>query len=172
MGGHPQPDALCLCRTPRARPRPGSCLLTIADLQLADLSLDPSREDDDAHPSVQALTRLGPPSITVVCLWGIDGSPSLTRDGSQPVVLDQVPTAEQARSLLSRSLPLSLPPGRKSSGAKLLEETPSSSSHSPWLRSARLLRLNPGGEPRQIGGVRVLLDDRLGLVLERAGSDR
>jgi len=144
----------------------------IADLQLADLSLDPSREDDDAHPSVQALTRLGPPSITVVCLWGIDGSPSLTRDGSQPVVLDQAPTAEQARSLLSRSLPLSLPPGRMSFGAKLLEETPSSWSHSPWLRSARLLRLNPDGEPRQIGGVRVLLDDRLGLVLERAGSDR
>ncbi|MHB1504472.1 MAG: CRISPR-associated helicase Cas3' [Acidimicrobiales bacterium] len=138
------------------------------DLHIADLTIDPSRESDGAHRDVQALTRLGPPSATVVCLWGLEGSPSITRDGATPVDLDRVPTPTEARKLLARSMPLGFPPSRGTLRRLLEKETPRSWCHSPWLHSAYLLRLDPTGEPRKVGGMCVALDERMGMVIGRA----
>jgi CRISPR-associated endonuclease/helicase Cas3 len=143
-----------------------------ADLELAALSWDPTLEDDEAHPSVQALTRLGHPSIALVCLWGLEGLPSLTQDGSEPVDLSITPSSELARRLLGRSMPLSVTPERRALAIELAKATPPTWRDSPWLRSARLLRLDPKDRPVQIRGLNVSLDVNLGLVIKRPGTDR
>lgn len=141
-----------------------------SDLELAELSWDPSLEDDDAHPALQALTRLGPPTAQVVCLWDLEGGPSLDRDGTEVVDLSSVPGAEWARRLLARSLPLSFPPSRRALADALTEATPRSWRSSPWLRTARLLRLDPQGMPVRVGGLDLNLDEKLGLVIGRDAS--
>jgi CRISPR-associated endonuclease/helicase Cas3 len=141
------------------------------DLELAELSWGSFLEDDDAHPALQALTRLGPPTAQVVCLWDREGGLSLDKDGPEPefVDLSSVPNAEQAKKLLMRSL-LSLPPSRRALADALTEATPRSWLSSPWLRTARLLRLDQQGAPVVIGGFNIVLDEKLGLVLERSAS--
>lgn len=144
----------------------------MAELDPSELSWSPSIEDDDAHPDVQALTRLGPPSTSVVCLWGLDGTPSLTREGTRPVDLAAVPGPEEARQLLGRALPLAFPRSRQGLAKALAAQTPPAWRDSPWLASARLLRLDTGGARVRIGGLDVTLDERLGLVIERPSSPR
>jgi len=134
------------------------------DLDVSALSWDPSLEDDDAHPALQALTRLGRPSVTVVCLWDLDDTLSLTRDGSVPVTLGSTPSPPEAQRLLARSMPVSHP-----GVIDGLDATPPAWRESPWLRSARVLRLDSAGAPVTVGAVMVSLDDRLGLVVERRG---
>lgn len=150
--------------TARFLPRP------LRDLDLAELSWDPTLEDDDAHPALQALTRLGRPSLTVVCLFDVGGVVSLTRDGSRPVDLGSVPTAAMAQLFLSRSVPVSHP--RFLRGLDELDGArPPAWSDSPWLRSSRVLRLQPDDTVVAIGDVGVRLDDRLGLVIAGAADD-
>jgi len=139
-------------------------------ISLAELSWDPSSEDDEAHRSVQALTRLGLPTVQVICLWDREDGLSLHKDDEDVVDLFATPDIEQARKLLMRSLPLTLPPSRQDLTRALIDATPRSWRSSPWLRNAYLLRLNPYGAPVTIGGFDVVLDDELGLVLSRSIS--
>ena len=139
-----------------------------SDLELAELSWGPSLEDDDAHPAVQALTRLGPPTAQIVCLWGLQKDPSFDRDGTEVVDLSSVPSPEHVRRLLARALPLALPPSRRDLADALTEATPRVWRRSPWLRTARLLRLDPEGAPVRLGGFDLRLDDDLGLVIGKA----
>lgn len=133
------------------------------DLDLADISRDPSEEDDDAHPRIQALTRLGV-TMTVVCLWQVQGQTCRYRDGSDPVDLQTGPSSGEAQRLLGRSVPISISPARHPLVDVL--ETPPGWRGSPWLRRARALVLDPTA-PVDRGGWKVSYDDQLGLLLER-----
>jgi hypothetical protein len=65
-------------------------------------------EDDPAvHQSLQAATRLGDPTVQVICLYDVDGRIFLDAGGKTPVNLDERPDGETTRALLRRSVGLS-----------------------------------------------------------------
>jgi CRISPR-associated endonuclease/helicase Cas3 len=75
--------------------------------KLTDLDL---KDEDSAEvqQALVALTRLGDPSVRVVCLYGDEQGASLRPGGEEPVDLSAPPTGMEAkRRLLERSLTLS-----------------------------------------------------------------
>ena len=119
-------------------------------------------EDDDpnVHPSIQAATRLGDPSVQVVCVLETESGQALP-DG-MPVSLEASPDAVLTRHLVEASLPLS----HRGVFHALKEETPPGAWRSnPHLRFHRVVMFRDG--VAAVGGYRLLLDPDLGLVMER-----
>lgn len=74
----------------------------------------PMALDEDAeeiHEAHQAMTRLGGPSVEVVCLYEREGQAFLTAESTVPFRLDKRPDRDGVRALLGRSLRLSFDPG-------------------------------------------------------------
>lgn len=102
----------------------------------AHLSWANGSEDDGVHPRLQALTRLGRPSVACVVLWHTPRGPVI-EDGGPVVDLDHEPDARTAKQLLEASVPVST-----RGLLAVLPGTPPGWRRSPWLRAARPLILD------------------------------
>jgi len=119
-------------------------------------------ENPEVHRSLQALTRLGNPSVQVVCLHRVGRRVCLEADGAETVHLDRQPTAEETRDLLRRSLSIS-----HQGLYQRLQEMPVPKG---WQRNALLRHHRPliFEEGRvQVGNYDLRLDPTLGLVIEK-----
>lgn len=117
-------------------------------------------EDVTIHESHQALTRLGGPSVTVVCVFERDGEVRLSADGGAPFPLDLKPDPEAIRALLGRALTLSFDPGLVRT---ILEQpVPLEWQATAHLRRHRLLRFATDGTCL-VPGLSLRLDPDLGL---------
>jgi CRISPR-associated endonuclease/helicase Cas3 len=124
-----------------------------------------SRLEEDApelHPSLQALTRLGGPSVQVVCLYETSAGTALDPAGRRPVDLSRSLDPTQTRALLCRSLNIS---GRRLAVALLPLSEPQALRASSALRRHRALLFRPDGSSAQIPGLQ--LDRELGVVFEK-----
>ncbi len=125
-------------------------------------------EDKPAiYSSLQALTRLAPPSVRVVCLYRRDGHAFLDEKGQESVDLSAVPTRETAKHLLRRSLSIS---DKRVLFHLAAQEPPAAWKQSSALRQHRVLLL----EDRQAttGKWAIRLDSELGLLITDAGTGK
>lgn len=121
-------------------------------------------EEDDPTlaDAFRAVTRLGPPSVEVVCLHRLDGRTCLDPAGERELDLDETPDAELARALLGRSLRI----GHRGLVPHILgTEPPPGWRASPWLRFHWALVFENG--ECAVGHWVLRLDEELGLVIER-----
>ncbi|RIK42485.1 MAG: CRISPR-associated helicase/endonuclease Cas3 [Chloroflexi bacterium] len=142
--------------------KPPSPKLTLAQIA-PDLREEESPELHKAH---QALTRLAPPSVPVVCLWKEDARISLDRAGTQPVDLSREPDLATAKLLLARSVGIA---DRRVVHTLLDSETPPGWQRSTLLQHARCLFFTPDGIAR-VGNAQIRLDPELGIIVEDALS--
>ncbi len=129
-----------------------------------DLTRDAREEDaPEIHEAHQALTRLGGPSVSIVCLAGSEDHPALDPEGKEVIRLSETPSLTLARRLLGRAVPVANHPVVD----PLVEQPPPSG----WRRSAllchhRAVVFGPDGSAR-VGDWRLRLDAELGLLIER-----
>ena len=124
----------------------------------------PELEEDDpaVHRSLQAVTRWGDPSVSLVFLYEREGEVFLDLQAKQPVSLDDKPGGDLLRALLRRSVSIShggLTPWLLKNG-----ETPAGWRRHPLLCRHRLIRLDAQGR-WQGGGWELSLDEELGVVI-------
>ncbi|MCP3973639.1 MAG: CRISPR-associated helicase Cas3' [bacterium] len=131
---------------------------------LADVTGHFAEDDPGIHPKLQARTRLGDPSVSVVLLFDTDRGPSLTADGSELVDLSRRPNRSLERRLLGRSVDLS---HRSLTFILMDEPVPEGWQQSPWLRRHRVVLLDTTGAVR-VGKMTASLDNDLGVVLSRS----
>lgn len=120
-------------------------------------------EDDPAvHRSLQALTRWGDPSVSLVLLYEKGDKVLLDPEAERPVALETKPEGDLVRGLLQRSVTIThrrLVPWLLKEG-----EIPTGWRRHPLLCRHRLIRLNP--ERRWQGaGYELSLDPELGVVI-------
>jgi len=133
---------------------------------LEAFTVDLDEEDPNAHVAFQALTRLGPPNVSLVCLHAVNGQPSLTPDGSEPLDLERTPSLATVEQLLGRSLRLA----HRALAPRFLEQpVPPGWRKSPFLRHHRCA-LFRGGRCHT-GDWELELDPELGLVIRRLDGD-
>jgi CRISPR-associated endonuclease/helicase Cas3 len=111
-------------------------------------------DEPEMHKSLQALTRLSDPTITVVCLRA---------EERILLNLDQPPGIDDARFLLMRSVTLS---HRGLVSNLLLIEPPSTWRKSAFLARLRLIELDESG-CWDDGRYRLLVDKELGVVIAK-----
>lgn len=126
-------------------------------------------DDPDQHGEYQRpLTRLGDPSVTVVC--GVEtGDPESVGlpDGGAAIDLSRPPDDEGVKRLLGASTRLSY---RGWVAALNAESVPSAWRQAAPLRHCRLLRFHDGA--CRLGGLELWLDKDLGLVTSAAVRER
>jgi len=131
------------------------------DSILEAFSVDLQDGDPTVHKAFQALTRQGV-SVEVVCLHLSDSGLGLKEDGSELVDLEREPDFALTGRLLKRSIRI----GHRSLVFSLLKrEVPSGWRQSAHLRHHRYLQFRKGVD--QVDGWTVMLDQDLGLVIER-----
>lgn len=134
-----------------------------SDQSLAALTGSPLEEDaPDFHQALQALTRLGEPSVEVVLLYEEDGRFSLDPDGHELVSLAHTPDLDSAKRLLRRSVRI----GDRRIAPSLRAETkpPMGWRGSALLRHHRMVALDR--EHRgTAAGLPIHLDEALGLIV-------
>jgi CRISPR-associated endonuclease/helicase Cas3 len=137
------------------------------DHSLYDLVHGNLAEDaPELHEAHQALTRLGPPSVEVVCLEARGGRLVLSDDTE--VDPDAEPPMELVKGLLQHSVAIRQ---RGLTQALLKKEVPAGWRRSPLLCRHRLIELEQGEASIDDGGKRwtLRLDPDLGLVTEWRG---
>jgi CRISPR-associated endonuclease/helicase Cas3 len=116
-------------------------------------------EDDPAfHASLRAVTRLGDPSITAICL---------TREEVARLQPYAPSAGARAEALLQRSVSLNRP-GFVQALARSDGHHPASWKRTALLRHCRLIELNEQQVSEEIGGYRLHLDPELGVELSRS----
>jgi CRISPR-associated endonuclease/helicase Cas3 len=120
-------------------------------------------EDDDPaiHHALRAVTRLGPPSVDVVCVERRDGKLFVGDGGDDELDLDAEPSMALVKRLVRRSVGLSDP--------RIVKALKDSAETQPrgWRASALLrYRRIVGFEAKcaVVAGLRLQLDDELGLI--------
>jgi CRISPR-associated endonuclease/helicase Cas3 len=131
---------------------------------LADLDDD----DDTLHQAHQAMTRLGGPSVTVVCLTAEGDRLWASGDERREIRLERRPDQSDVRALLGCSVRISFDPGLVK--RILASAPPLSWESSAHLRRCRLLLFAQDGTCLT-EGVRLRLDPQLGLVDERVREE-
>ncbi|ACZ40837.1 CRISPR-associated helicase/endonuclease Cas3 [Sphaerobacter thermophilus] len=116
----------------------------------------------DFHQAHQALTRLTPPSVSVVCLFDVDGRLALDPAGREVIDLSEPPSLNLTRRLLARSVTLS---DRRVVPELLTTDPPTAWRESALLRHQRLILLDSSGRA-SVGKYALRLDPELGLVVE------
>lgn len=124
----------------------------------------PGLEEDDpaVHRSLQALTRWGDPSVSLVLLYEKGDKVFLDLGAEQPVALEIKPEGDLVRGLLQRSVTIThrhLVPWLLKEG-----EIPTGWRRHPLLCRHRLIRLNPAGRWHG-AGYELSLDPELGVVI-------
>lgn len=105
---------------------------------------DLGEEEGDKHPALQALTRLGGPTATVICLVDEQGQLRTLGSSPRPIRLERRPDLEDIRALLGCSVSISFDPGLAKQILDL--EPPATWDGSAYLRRCRLLRFDPSGQ--------------------------
>lgn len=125
---------------------------------LEDFNRQLEEDDPGLSPSLQALTRLSDPTVSVVCLMaGEQGGEDDTRPDRQTTI-----------RLLGRSVSIS---HRGIVPLLLKEDVPVGWRKEPLLRHHRLLRLD-GDRNKSLGCYRLRLDEEIGLVVASSKSGR
>ena len=116
-------------------------------------------DEPEVHKSLQALTRMVEPSVSVICL---------TPDQLQRINLQETPQGVQIRELLRSSVTLS----SKKILWKILEESPPPSwRRSSLLRNYRLLKLDENSSCT-IGKYQLKVDQELGVMIGDSQQER
>lgn len=124
---------------------------------------NPLAEDaPDVHTTHQALTRLGGPAVSIVCLYGADDRPTLDQDGRVPVLTDETPTFPEARDLLRNAVSIT---DRRIVDHLLKVEPPANWQRSSLLRNHRCVVFDADGRT-DVGGHVLKNDPDLGLLVE------
>lgn len=145
----------------RAIPRVGADLMDRRPLALED-------EDDEIHDALMAMTRLGGPSVEVVCVYERGGRLFLTADAGGALDLHVRPDREGIRRLLGRSLRIGF-------DRSLVQRIRTLAVPEEWqvtvhLRRHRLLRFASDGHCLE-EGVDLRLDSVLGLTRTPEGGE-
>jgi CRISPR-associated endonuclease/helicase Cas3 len=132
------------------------------DAILEDRPAGLEEDEPDVHPSLQALTRLSPPSVPLVLLYGSEEAAALDPTGAEPVDLRTAPDNATACRLLGRSLRLS----HRQVAPWLLANAlrPPKWNRSPLLRHHCVVFLDEGGLA-EAGSRRLRLDPEEGLII-------
>jgi hypothetical protein len=129
----------------------------------------PYSDDDDPmmHEMLRAITRDADPSVQAVCLVGREGQIFVSEDAADPLDLTIVPSAPLTSRLAKRTITVSRPSLVRVlvAGAEYL---PVRWKERPLLRHRRALVFTDGVVI--VGGDRLLLDQELGLVIEKANA--
>lgn len=100
-------------------------------------------DSEEVHAAHQAITRLGGPSVEVVCLYEREGRVFLSPGSTNPVDLGRKPNRDQLRALLGCSMRLSFDPGLVKQILAL--PVPPEWEVTAHVRRSRLLRFAPDG---------------------------
>lgn len=143
----------------RLMPRPD-----VADDPFADFGLEFfDDEDPRVHEALRAVTRLGPPSVDVVCLHRVNGGLHLDPAGAQPVKLSTAPDRDLTERLLRHAVGVAT----RGLAPKLIEASaPKAWEKSAVLRHRRVVEFTNGRT--RLHGYDLALDPVLGLVIARA----
>ncbi|WP_432144257.1 CRISPR-associated helicase Cas3' [Streptomyces sp. bgisy084] len=125
---------------------------------LAELHRDAplSGDDDENTPQVQALVRLGKPSLEVILLRAgasEDMAVPVSQGADAPVPLDQLPDAEGVEVVLDQAIRLPSWSEKLTAAAQEAAFTPEAWKVSAWLSSVRVLLLPADGQPLRLGGL-------------------
>ncbi|MCC6445040.1 MAG: CRISPR-associated helicase Cas3' [Armatimonadetes bacterium] len=126
---------------------------------LQSLALDLHDDDEpDIHPSLIAATRIGQPSIQLVCLGSSEeGCPLPSMPSGPPSAKETAGLRQYSLSLQSRRLFYSL----------CGQPVPTGWEGSPYLRYHRVLDFINGTAQVGVGGYRLRISHELGLVIEK-----
>lgn len=118
----------------------------IPDFDVEVIDYDPvglADDSEEVHAAHQAMTRLGGPSVEVVCLYEQNGQVYLTLDADKPFDLNRRPDPAGVLALLGRSIRISFDP---SLVKRILElPVPPEWEVTAHLRKHRLLRFAADG---------------------------
>lgn len=132
------------------------------------MSMDDLEEEGESHPALQALTRLGGPSVTVICLIEEDGRLWTLGPERREIRLEKRPDTVDIRALLGSSIRISF--DRKLVHSILAENPVETWEASAHLRRCRLLRFDPDGHCLT-SDLPLRLDPELGLVRLRGREE-
>jgi CRISPR-associated endonuclease/helicase Cas3 len=132
---------------------------------LQDFCQQLEEEAPDLHPTLQALTRLGEPTVQLVCLERCPGGVRPYHGGGPPVDLAAEPTVDAARRLLRAGLSLN---HRALVPHFLAEAVPAGWRRSGLLRHHRAAVFEDGA--LHAAGYAVRLDDEEGCVVTKGGE--
>jgi CRISPR-associated endonuclease/helicase Cas3 len=120
-------------------------------------------DDPDIHRSLQALTRLSDPTVSVVCLYGTEDAATLESGGRGTIDLRAEPDRDLTRSLLERSVTLS----HKGLVHWLLDQglTPSGWSRCALLRYHRVIFLDAANQAT-MGKLTLNVHDEEGIIIK------
>lgn len=137
---------------------------------LKDNRPDLEEDDPEAQKSLQASTRLGDPSIPLVCLYEVGQKVSLDPEGRSLANLEEKPSKEAALTLLRRSMSLSQR-GLVSWLLNQAERPPGWEKH-PLLCRYRLVRLDDNHAWRRQGcPYELRLDAEEGVIITKVGKE-
>lgn len=133
--------------------------------QLWRLTEDPREEDaPDFHQAHRALTRLTPPSVSVVLLFGTGESAWLDAAHGESVDIDNIPSMDAMKKLLRRSANIS----DRRVVFRLLEQLPPKGwRRTALLRNHRAIFLDEDGCSESMDGYGIRLDSETGLTAFR-----
>ncbi|MFW6116671.1 MAG: CRISPR-associated helicase Cas3' [bacterium] len=128
---------------------------------LDDSNLELEEDNPEVHESLQALTRLSGPSLSVICLYGSEGDTYYDREGRCPVNSSEVQDRSTIRELLQCSLSVTGWVARQ-----LIDELPTPPTWNRYalLRHHKLLVLGSDGSAT-IGSFKLRLDEEYGLLV-------
>ena len=123
-------------------------------------------EDDapDLHAAHRPLTRLAPPSVTVILLFGSAGEVFLDPEGRMRLNMGRAPHLDATQTLLKRSVNIS---DRRVVFNLLDHSPPDAWRRSALLRRCRAIYLDESSACR-VGDYELRLDGELGVTLSEA----
>ncbi len=135
-------------------------------MSVLEYTVELQEDNPEYHQSLQALTRLSEPTVTLVCLHGSVAQPALDPDGRLPVDLGKRPDCALARELARRTVNLTAQP----LVSHFLGEAPPAG----WREHALLRHCRPAifdrdGICRLANGYVLSLDAELGLIVKKEG---
>jgi CRISPR-associated endonuclease/helicase Cas3 len=133
---------------------------------LEDFCQQLEEEDPTIHPTLQALTRLGDPTVAVVCLHQTGAGLRLRPGDSSDVNLNREPALSDVKQFLRAAVSLN---HRGVVQHLLAQEVPAGWRKSGLLRYHRVAAFDNGA--LQLGGYLVGLDAELGVTISRKGSE-
>lgn len=126
-----------------------------------------AEESPDIHKSLQALTRLIEPTVSLVCLHHFEGGLSISKHESEAIALDTPPDARQTRMLAQQVVSVSHPAVRNYFSN---QEPPKGWRKHSLLNTHRVAVFQDGECILEGTHYRLLLSDELGLQIVRDSS--
>ncbi|WP_328732787.1 CRISPR-associated helicase Cas3' [Streptomyces caniferus] len=127
-----------------------------------------SGEDDENTPQVQALVRLGKPSLEVILLRASTSESTVmpvSQGADASVPLDRLPDAQGIETVLDQAIRLPSWSEKLTAAAREAAFTPEPWKKSAWLNSAQILLLPADGQPLRLGGLNLTYCPTEGLTV-------